>query len=73
MPSLPWRRWDYSREKIQARRVWMSEQTHILDLHGTPIAPLPITEIGDSDDDMEILREDLVGVLAGNLGRHCRP
>ncbi|OKH84519.1 monooxygenase [Mycobacterium sp. SWH-M3] len=50
--------------RIQARRVRMSEQTQFLDIHGEPIALMPIAEIGDSDDDIEILREDLVGILA---------
>ncbi|MGW0162549.1 FAD-dependent monooxygenase [Mycobacterium sp. NPDC003323] len=49
---------------IQARRVQMSERTQFLDIHGKPIALMPVTEIGDSDDDIEILREDLVGLLA---------
>lgn len=49
--------------KIQARRVRMSEQTQFLDIHGQPIAPLPIAEIGDSENDIEVLRADLVGIL----------
>lgn len=51
-------------KRIQARRVRMSEQTQFLDIYGKPIAPMPLAEIGDSDDDIEILREDLVGILA---------
>src|SRR5690349_15928098 len=50
--------------RIQARRVRMSEHTQFLDVHGKPFALMPIAEIGDSDDDIEILREDLVGILA---------
>lgn len=50
--------------RIQARRVRMSEQTQFVDISGKPIAPMPIAEIGDSDADIEILREDLVGILA---------
>lgn len=49
---------------IQARRIRMSEQTQFVDIRDKPIAPLPIAEMGDSDDDIEILREDLVGILA---------
>lgn len=49
---------------IQARQVQMSEHTQFLDIDGTPVAQMPITEIGDSDNDIEILREDLVGILA---------
>ena len=51
-------------KRIQARRVRMSEQTQFVDKHGKPIAPMPIAEIGDSDDDIEILREDLMTILA---------
>lgn len=50
--------------KIQARRVHMSEQTRFVDIQGEPIGLLPIAEMGDSGDDIEILREDLVGILA---------
>lgn len=51
-------------KRIQARRVGMSEQTLFLDIHGKPIAPIPTAEIGDSDDDIEMPRENLVGILA---------
>ena len=51
-------------KRIQARRVRISEQTLFLDIHGKPLAPMTIAEIGDSDDDIEIPREDLVGILA---------
>jgi 2-polyprenyl-6-methoxyphenol hydroxylase-like FAD-dependent oxidoreductase len=50
--------------RIQAQRVRMSEQTQFIDIQGEPIAEMPIAEIGDSDDDIEIQREDLVGILA---------
>lgn len=50
--------------RIQARRIRMSEQTQFVDVRGEPIAPMPITEMGDSDDDIELLREDLVSILA---------
>lgn len=50
--------------RIQARRVRMSEHTEFVDISGKPIAPMPIAEIGDSHADIEILREDLVGILA---------
>jgi 2-polyprenyl-6-methoxyphenol hydroxylase-like FAD-dependent oxidoreductase len=53
--------------RIQARRVRMSERTQFLDIHGKPIALMPIAEMGDSDDDIEILREDLVGILADTV------
>jgi 2-polyprenyl-6-methoxyphenol hydroxylase-like FAD-dependent oxidoreductase len=51
-------------KRIQARRVRMSERTQFLDIRGEPIALMPVAEISDSDDDIEILREDLVGILA---------
>lgn len=52
------------RATIQARRIRMSEQTQFVDRRGEPIAQMPLTEISDSDDDIEILREDLVSILA---------
>ncbi|MFB1298164.1 FAD-dependent monooxygenase [Mycobacterium sp. pW049] len=50
---------------IEARRIRMSEQTQFVDSSGEPVAALPVTEIGDSDDDIELLREDLLHILAG--------
>ena len=50
--------------RIQARRVRMTEQTQFVDMQGAPIAPIPIAEIGNSGDDIEVLREDLVSIIA---------
>jgi 2-polyprenyl-6-methoxyphenol hydroxylase-like FAD-dependent oxidoreductase len=53
--------------KIQQHRVRMSELTQFVDSEGGLIAPIPLAEISDSDDDIELLREDLVRILAGAL------
>ncbi|MFC7326642.1 FAD-dependent monooxygenase [Marinactinospora rubrisoli] len=50
--------------KIRKHRVRMSELTWFVDSRGEPVARLPIAEISDSDDDIELLREDLVRILA---------
>ncbi|HYO04423.1 MAG TPA: FAD-dependent monooxygenase [Mycobacterium sp.] len=53
--------------KIQQQRVRMSELTQFVDGRGEPVARIPMAEINDSDDDVELLREDLVGILADAL------
>ncbi|MCT9144513.1 FAD-dependent monooxygenase [Streptomyces violarus] len=53
--------------KIQKQRVRMSELTQFVDSAGEPVARLPLAEIRDSDDDIELLREDLVRILAEAL------
>ncbi|MGX1621789.1 FAD-dependent monooxygenase [Streptomyces sp. NPDC055506] len=53
--------------KIQKQRVRMSERTQFVDSAGEPVARIPMAEISDSDDDIELLREDLVRILAGAL------
>ncbi len=53
--------------KIQKQRVRMSELTQFVDRTGEPVARLPLAEISDSDDDIELLREDLVRILAEAL------
>ena len=52
---------------IRQRRIRMSERTQFVDHAGEPVAWLPLDEVGDSDDDIEILREDLVRLLADAL------
>ncbi|WP_306362135.1 FAD-dependent oxidoreductase [Nocardia sp. CC227C] len=52
---------------IQRHRVRMSELTRFVDSDGEPVARIPIAEISDSDDDIELLREDLVRILAEAL------
>lgn len=53
--------------KIQKQRVRMSELTQFVDSGGKPVARIPMAEVSDSDDDIELLREDLVRILADAL------
>ncbi|RDI49817.1 FAD-dependent monooxygenase [Nocardia mexicana] len=53
--------------RIRKHRVRMSELTHFVDSAGEPVARIPLAEVNDSDDDIEILREDLVRILADAL------
>ncbi|MFI0805385.1 2-polyprenyl-6-methoxyphenol hydroxylase [Amycolatopsis lurida] len=54
-------------EQIRSRRLRMSEQAVFVDSAGGVVAALPVAETSDSDDDIEIAREDLATVLAGAL------
>ncbi|MGR3937400.1 FAD-dependent monooxygenase [Streptomyces sp. BRA346] len=53
--------------EIQKQRIRMSELTQFVDSDGEPVARIPMAEISDSDDDIELLREDLVRILADAL------
>ncbi|MEI5522075.1 FAD-dependent monooxygenase [Streptomyces brasiliscabiei] len=53
--------------ELQEHRVRMSELTHFVDSAGRPVARLPLAEINDSDGDIELLRGDLVRILAAAL------
>ncbi|GHG87183.1 FAD-dependent oxidoreductase [Streptomyces lanatus] len=53
--------------RIQRKRVRMSELTRFVDSTGQPVARIPMAEVSDSDDDIELLREDLVRILAEAL------
>ncbi|KAF4410623.1 FAD-dependent monooxygenase [Streptomyces lycii] len=53
--------------QIQKRRVRMSELTRFVDSAGEPVARIPMAEVSDSEDDIELLREDLVRILADAL------
>ncbi|GAA4939588.1 FAD-dependent monooxygenase [Streptomonospora halophila] len=53
--------------KIRERRLRMTESTWFVDGDGEPVARVPVDQINDSDDDIEILRADLVRVLADAL------
>lgn len=53
--------------KIQEQRIRMSELTQFIDGRGEPVGRIPMAEVSDSDDDIEILREDLVRILADAL------
>jgi 2-polyprenyl-6-methoxyphenol hydroxylase-like FAD-dependent oxidoreductase len=54
-------------EKILAQRIRMSEVNQFVDADGEPVARLPMAAVSDSDDDIEIVREDLVRILADAL------
>ncbi|UNS97892.1 FAD-dependent monooxygenase [Streptomyces tubbatahanensis] len=53
--------------RIRERRVRMSELTQFVDGAGEPVARMPMAEVSDSDDDVELLREDLLRILAHAL------
>lgn len=53
--------------KIQEHRLRMSETTWFVDSDGEPVGRVPMAQISDSDDDIEILRADLVHILADAL------
>jgi 2-polyprenyl-6-methoxyphenol hydroxylase-like FAD-dependent oxidoreductase len=52
---------------IRAHRVRMSEQTEFVDGAGEPVARIPLADISDTGDDIELLREDLMRTLADAL------
>lgn len=52
-------------ESIRAHRLQMSETSRFVDADGTPVARVPLADSGS--DDIEILREDLVRILADAL------
>ncbi|PRC50648.1 monooxygenase, partial [Mycobacterium sp. ITM-2017-0098] len=53
--------------EVRAHRIRMSERTQFVDSSGTPVAPFPWAEVSDSDDDIEVLRGDLLRILAEAL------
>jgi 2-polyprenyl-6-methoxyphenol hydroxylase-like FAD-dependent oxidoreductase len=53
--------------KIREQRVRMSEANRFVDADGEPVASIPMAEVSDSDDDIEIVREDLMRILADAL------
>ncbi|MHA6622477.1 FAD-dependent monooxygenase [Pseudonocardia sp. DLS-67] len=53
--------------KIREQRIRMSELLQFVDADGESIARIPMAEVSDSDDDIEIVREDLVRILADAL------
>jgi 2-polyprenyl-6-methoxyphenol hydroxylase-like FAD-dependent oxidoreductase len=53
--------------RIRERRVHMTERSVFVDQDGEPIVQLPPAETSDSADDVEIAREDLANLLAGEL------
>ncbi|WP_017625105.1 FAD-dependent monooxygenase [Nocardiopsis chromatogenes] len=53
--------------QVRERRIRMSERTRFVDASGATVARMPMERIGDSDDDIELLRGDLVRILADAL------
>jgi 2-polyprenyl-6-methoxyphenol hydroxylase-like FAD-dependent oxidoreductase len=53
--------------EVRQHRIRMSESTQFVNSRGEPVASIPMSEISDSDDDIELLREDLVRILADAL------
>ncbi|MGV9798192.1 FAD-dependent monooxygenase [Mycobacterium sp. NPDC003449] len=52
-------------DKIRAVRLQMSESSRFVDADGAPVARVPLAD--NDSDDIEILREDLVQILADAL------
>jgi 2-polyprenyl-6-methoxyphenol hydroxylase-like FAD-dependent oxidoreductase len=52
---------------IRDRRLRMSELGVFVDADGSVLAPLPLRETSDSDEDIEIAREDLANLLVEAL------
>jgi 2-polyprenyl-6-methoxyphenol hydroxylase-like FAD-dependent oxidoreductase len=52
---------------IRQRRVRMSENAYFIDSRGEPVARVPLADINDTADDVELLRGDLVQILAADL------
>jgi 2-polyprenyl-6-methoxyphenol hydroxylase-like FAD-dependent oxidoreductase len=50
--------------RIREHRIRMSELLQFVDSDGEPVARIPMAQVSDSDDDIEIVREDLVRILA---------
>ncbi|MDA2806069.1 FAD-dependent monooxygenase [Nocardiopsis suaedae] len=53
--------------RIRERRLRMSELSRFVDADGAPVARVPVARTGDSPDDVELLRGDLVRLLADAL------
>jgi 2-polyprenyl-6-methoxyphenol hydroxylase-like FAD-dependent oxidoreductase len=53
--------------KIREQRIRMTELLQFVDGDGEPVARIPMVEVSDSHDDIEIVREDLVRILADAL------
>ncbi len=54
-------------DQIRSHATDYSARMHLVDLNGRFIARAPIDELGDTDHDVEIPREDLATLLAGAL------
>ncbi|HLS33190.1 MAG TPA: FAD-dependent monooxygenase, partial [Brevibacterium sp.] len=53
--------------RFREQRVRMTELTRFVDSDDVPVAPVPMAEVNDSEDDVEILREDLLRILTDAL------
>ncbi|GAA2070182.1 FAD-dependent monooxygenase [Streptomyces albiaxialis] len=53
--------------RVREHRVDASERGVFVDAHGATVAPLPVEQVGDSDDDIEITRDDLARILVDAL------
>ncbi|TQM11433.1 FAD-dependent monooxygenase [Pseudonocardia kunmingensis] len=53
--------------EIRKHRVRMSEANRFVDADGEPVARIPMAAVSDSDDDIEIVRADLMRILADAL------
>ncbi|WP_019971404.1 FAD-dependent monooxygenase [Mycobacterium sp. 141] len=54
--------------QIHERKIDMTERVQFVDGAGTVVAELPLDEINDSPDDIEIARDDLTNILRNRLG-----
>ncbi|MEU6133100.1 FAD-dependent monooxygenase [Saccharopolyspora sp. NPDC047091] len=50
-------------DAVRERRITMTERTTFVDRSGAPVASLAVQEINETDDDVELPREDLMDVL----------
>jgi 2-polyprenyl-6-methoxyphenol hydroxylase-like FAD-dependent oxidoreductase len=53
--------------RIREQPSRMSELNQFVDADGEPVASIPMAAVSDSDDDIEIVREDLLHILADAL------
>lgn len=51
--------------QIRDSQIHSTDQMAFVDADGTPIVRVPMEQANDSDDDLEIAREDLMDILAG--------
>ncbi|CAA0120138.1 putative protein [Mycolicibacterium vanbaalenii] len=54
--------------QIRERRIDMTQRVQFIDRDGTVVAELPVDEINDSPDDIEIARDDITNLLRDRLG-----
>jgi len=54
-------------DQIREHRVRTTELSQFVDSQGKPVARVPMDEISDSDEDIEIAREDLARILIAAL------